>query len=78
MIWRVRSTTSAAVEQLLRRQGASDITVLTEDQVTRTKVETAFHALGLRARPGDWVVLLYAGHGAQAAAAIKGVKKKRP
>lgn len=65
----------SAVEALIRSQGASDITVLMDEQVTRTRVETAFHALGLRAKPGDWVLLLFAGHGAQAEAAVKGVKK---
>ena len=65
----------AEVEKLVRGRGATDVTILRDEDVTRTRVETAFHALGLRAKPGDWIVFMYAGHGAQAEAAIKGVKK---
>ena len=64
-----------SVEALLRQRGATDITVIKNEQVTRSHVETAFHALGQRSKPGDWVVLFYAGHGAQAEAQVKGVKK---
>ena len=60
------------MEALVRGQGATDVTVLRNDQVSRTTVETALHALGLRAKPGDWIVFYYSGHGAQADAAIKG------
>ncbi len=61
-----------AMEALLRAQGAKDITVLQDADATRTSVETAIHALGLRAKPGDWIVIYYSGHGAQAQAAVKG------
>lgn len=61
-----------AMEALVRGQGATDVTVLRNDQVSRTTVETALHALGLRAKPGDWIVFYFSGHGAQADAAVKG------
>lgn len=58
----------AAMENLLRAQGATDITVLKNSDGTRTAIEAAIHALGLRAKPGDWLVVYFSGHGAQAAA----------
>jgi hypothetical protein len=61
-----------AMEALVRGEGAKDVTVLRNDQVSRTTVETALHALGLRAKPDDWVVFYYSGHGAQADATVKG------
>ncbi|GGZ10178.1 caspase family protein [Novosphingobium colocasiae] len=61
-----------AMEAIVRSQGAKDVTVLRNDQVTRTSVETALHALGLRSKPGDWIVFYYAGHGTEAEAAVKG------
>lgn len=63
-----------AMEVLARKEGATDITVLRDDAVTRTTVETALHAMGLRARPGDWIFLYYSGHGAQAEARVKGTR----
>lgn len=63
-----------AMEALVRGQGATDVTVLRNDIVSRTTVETALHALGLRSKPGDWILLYYSGHGAQADAAVKGTQ----
>ena len=63
-----------AMETLIRGQGASDVTVLRNDGVSRTTVETALHALGLRSKPGDWIFFYYTGHGALAEAAIKGTR----
>lgn len=63
-----------AMEDMVRAQGASDVTVLRNDQVTRTTVETALHALGLRAKPGDWIMVYYSGHGAEADAARRGTR----
>ena len=62
----------AAIEAVVRGQGAGDVTVLRNTEVTRTSIETALHALGLRAKPGDWIVFYYSGHGAEAEAEIKG------
>ncbi|MEJ7934365.1 caspase family protein [Sphingobium sp. AN558] len=64
----------AAMETLIRGQGATDVTVLRNDGVSRTAVETALHALGLRAKPGDWIFLYYTGHGALAEATVKGTR----
>lgn len=64
----------AAMETLIRGQGASDVTVLRNEGVSRTTVETALHALGLRSKPGDWIFLYYTGHGALAEAAVKGTR----
>lgn len=61
-----------AMETVIRAQGAHDVTVLRNNEVTRTGIETALHALGLRSKPGDWVVFYYTGHGDEAAAAVKG------
>ncbi|MET0372064.1 MAG: caspase family protein [Sphingobium sp.] len=63
-----------AMETLMRSQGATDVTVLRNDGVSRTTVETALHALGLRAKPGDWIFFYYTGHGALAEAAVKGTR----
>ena len=64
----------SAMETVIRGQGASDVTVLRNDGVSRTAVETALHALGLRSKPGDWIFLYYTGHGALAEAATKGTR----
>ena len=64
----------AAMERLMRAQGATDVTVLRDAAVSRTAVETALHALGLRAKPGDWIIFYYSGHGAQAEAKVKGTR----
>ena len=62
----------AAMEAIVRAKGASDVTVLRNAEVTRTSIESTLHAMGQRARPGDWIVFYYSGHGAQAEAAVKG------
>lgn len=63
-----------AMEDVVRTQGATDVTVLRNEQVSRTTVETALHALGLRAKPGDWIMIYYSGHGAEADAARRGTR----
>src|SRR4051812_34431332 len=62
----------AAMEALLRGQGASDLVVLRDDGATRTTIEKALHDLGQRSKPGDWLVVYFSGHGAQAQAAVAG------
>lgn len=64
----------AAMETLARTQGATDVSVLRNEQVSRTTVETALHAMGLRSKPGDWILFYYSGHGAEAEAAVKGTR----
>lgn len=55
-----------AIERILRSEGATDIVMLENRDVTRSSVRAALRALSERASPGDWVVFYYAGHGAQA------------
>jgi hypothetical protein len=57
---------AAALERLLAEQGARDVVSLTDRAATRSSIRAALQALGERARPGDWVIFYYAGHGAQA------------
>jgi hypothetical protein len=58
----------AAMEALVRSIGATEIRTLRDAQVTRTSVETALQELGRTATSGDWILLYYSGHGAQAQA----------
>ena len=57
-----------AMRELLLAEGAKDITILQNDAVTRSSLRKALKDLAGRAKPGDWVVFYYAGHGSQAAA----------
>jgi uncharacterized caspase-like protein len=59
---------AAALRTLLEAQGAKDIVALKDGEATRASVRGALEALGKRAKPGDWVIFYYAGHGAQAKA----------
>jgi hypothetical protein len=59
---------AAALKALLEGQGAKDIVSLRDGAATRSNIRGALQALGQRARPGDWVIFFYAGHGAQAKA----------
>ena len=62
-----------AMESLVRSLGATDIVTLRDAAVSRSSVEEALQAMGRRAAAGDWILLYYTGHGAQAAAqAISG------
>lgn len=58
----------AALLALSSRMGLSDVVTLSDRKVSRSSVEQALHDLGRRSQPGDWIVLTYSGHGAQAAA----------
>lgn len=58
----------AAMDALARSLGAREVQTLRDGEVTRTSVETALQALGRAARAGDWILLYYSGHGAQAQA----------
>lgn len=64
----------SAMELLMRSEGAQDVTTLSDDQVSRANMEDAIYKLGKRAKPGDWIVFYYTGHGAQAVTAIKGTR----
>ena len=58
----------AAMEGLARSMQASDVVSLRDGAVSRSSVETALHDMGLRAKPGDWLLFYFSGHGAQALA----------
>ncbi len=60
---------AAALKAVLAEQGATDIVSINDAQATRASIRGALEALGKRARPGDWVVFYYAGHGSQAKSA---------
>lgn len=64
----------AAIERLVRSEGARDVTTLTDDEVSRSSIEDAIYKLGKRAKPGDWIIFYYTGHGAQSVAAVKGTR----
>lgn len=57
---------AAALKAVLVAQGAKDIVSLNDAQATRATIRSQLQALGQRARPGDWVIFYYAGHGSQA------------
>lgn len=57
---------AAALKSVLEAQGAKDIVSLTDAQATRATIRAQLQALGQRAKPGDWVIFYYAGHGSQA------------
>lgn len=59
---------AAALKAVLEAQGAKDIVVIRDRQATRSRIRAALEAVGQRAKPGDWVIFYYAGHGAQAQA----------
>lgn len=60
----------SAMEKLVRATGATDVVALKDADVSRSRAEAALQAMGARAKSGDWVLLYYSGHGAQAAARI--------
>lgn len=57
-----------AMDALARSLGAIDVRTLRDAEVTRTSVETALQDMGRRTNAGDWILLYYSGHGAQAQA----------
>ncbi|MBW8815835.1 MAG: caspase family protein [Caulobacterales bacterium] len=57
---------AAALTKVLRDEGAKDVIELKDADATRASIRGALEALGKRAKPGDWVIFYYAGHGAQA------------
>jgi hypothetical protein len=57
---------AAALKSVLEAQGAKDIVSLSDAQATRASIRAQLEALGQRAKPGDWVIFYYAGHGSQA------------
>jgi hypothetical protein len=61
----------SAMEALVHDMGASDVVSLRDAAVSRSSVEAALQQMGRRARPGDWILFYYSGHGAQAVARVR-------
>jgi hypothetical protein len=60
------------IEQTLRGAGVGDLTVLIDDNATRSNVEAAFNHLIESSKAGDLVVISFAGHGSQEPEHVKG------
>lgn len=58
-----------AMQALMQDIGAERQIVLRDERATRSDVERALYELGSTAAPGDWIVIYYTGHGAQAVVA---------
>jgi hypothetical protein len=57
-----------AMRELVAKFGDGALVVLKDDEATRSSVEGAIFNVGKGAKPGDWVILYYSGHGSQAKA----------
>lgn len=62
-----------AMDKMVRALGATDIVNLQDAQVSRSSAEAALQTMGARAKAGDWIILYYSGHGAQAVARVQTV-----
>jgi len=60
------------INAALQQAGASDITLLLDDQATRSRLEIALNGLAQRSRPGDLVIITFAGHGTRGAERVPG------
>lgn len=58
----------SAMEALVGSMAARDVVSLRDAAVSRSSVEAAIHDMGVRAKSGDWVLVYFTGHGAQALA----------
>ena len=68
---------AAALKSVLEAQGAKDIVSLSDAQATRASIRAQLQALGQRAKPGDWVIFYYAGHGVQLPDPASGVEQNQ-
>ena len=59
------------IEQALRRGGVADITLLIDSAATRAAVSAAMLRFIRETRPGDLVLISFAGHGSQEPARVK-------
>lgn len=59
-----------AMETLVGSMGAKDVVALRDARLSRSTAESALQAMGSRSKPGDWILLYYSGHGAQARARV--------
>jgi hypothetical protein len=65
---------AADLESTLRRAGVSDVTRIPERQATRAMVVAGMERLVRQARPRDFVVIAFAGHGTQVPERVKNSK----
>ncbi|MEP3275422.1 MAG: caspase family protein [Stappiaceae bacterium] len=59
----------------LKKSGVQNVAVLTDEQVTRAAVVTQWARMVENSRPGDTLVMTFAGHGAQETEWIKGSER---
>jgi len=62
------------IYRALRTMGADDITKLIDRQATREAILSAWGDIIAKAKPGDTVILTYAGHGAQQTERVAGTE----
>jgi hypothetical protein len=62
------------LEAAMRKAGVANLTVLTDREATRQRVESEMNRLVTEAQRGDLVIISFAGHGAQQPEQIKGSK----
>jgi hypothetical protein len=60
------------LEQALRKGGVGDLTVLIEDKASRRETQAALDRLVASSRPGDLVIVSFAGHGSRTPERVKG------
>jgi hypothetical protein len=63
---------AADITQALKRSGAAEVITLLDKDATKANVLGAWQSLLSKAKPGDVILLSYAGHGAQAPERNKG------
>ena len=63
------------IAKALSKAGVQDLTVLKNLAATRQRISGEWRALVARARPGDTLVLTYAGHGGQEPARVAGTER---
>jgi len=60
------------LDQVLRKGGVTDVTLLIDEKAWRRQAQAAFDQLVAGARPGDLVIIGFAGHGSRAPERVKG------
>jgi hypothetical protein len=60
------------LEQALQKGGVRDLTVLVEEKASRRETQAAMDRLVGSSRPGDLVIISFAGHGSQTPERVKG------
>jgi hypothetical protein len=63
------------IADVLRRRGVRDVTLLLDDAASRAGISAGWSQILSVARPGDTVLLTYAGHGGQEPERVKGSER---